>query len=171
MSLTLFQLNTQFILQFLIQFSRYMKVKGKTFFYEYKEGEVEESESFELIGEDPVVNQGAGEEFNADKTSLPCRKLEEFTIYDANRKNRLVSIEELDEEGRELHVSGIVKPIFVGQDDDDLYDEYDDDDGPVRVPDQYFRTSTIFYFQIEYLQDGQRYFIVSLVNQKEKKSK
>nr|AOP04004.1 C-5 cytosine-specific DNA methylase [Rhizophagus irregularis] len=128
---------------------------GKTYFYEYREGEVEESESFELIGEDPVVNQGAGEEFNADKASLPCRKLEEFTIYDANRKNKLVSIEELDEEGRELHVSGIVKPIFVGQDDEDLYDEYDDDDGPVRVPDQYFRTSTIFYFQIEYSQDGQ----------------
>jgi hypothetical protein len=140
-----------------------MLAKKKPSYYEYKEGEVEESESFELIGEDPVTNKGAGDEFDADKNSLPCRKLEEFTIYDANRKNRLVSIEELDEVGRELHASGIVKPMYVDQDDDDLDDdEYDDVDGPVRIPDQHFRTSTIFYFQIEYLQDGQRYYIIYL---------
>ncbi|CAI2176831.1 6757_t:CDS:2, partial [Funneliformis geosporum] len=101
-------------------------VKKTTLIYKYKDGEVEESESFELIGEDPVINQGSSDGFEADKTSLPCRTLDEFTIYDVNCKNRAVSIEELDEEGRELHVSGI-----------------------------YFRTSTIFYFQIEYLQDGQ----------------
>ncbi|CAG8457057.1 771_t:CDS:10 [Funneliformis caledonium] len=106
-------------------------VKKTKLIYEYKDGEVEESETFELIGEDPVINQGASDGFEADKTSLPCRTLDEFTIYDVNYQNRAVSIEELDEEGRELHVSGIVKPIY------------------------YFRTSTIFYFQIEYLQDGQ----------------
>ncbi|CAG8832990.1 1824_t:CDS:2, partial [Racocetra persica] len=78
----------------------------------FLDGEVEECEEFELIGEDPVVLQNPDEAGN-DKNTLPCRLLEDFIIFDANKQNQVVSLDEIEVEGRELHAAGIVKPMFI----------------------------------------------------------
>ncbi|CAG8825437.1 26379_t:CDS:2, partial [Gigaspora margarita] len=87
------------------------KLKKNIHTYKFSDEEVEECEKFELIGEDPVVLQNANEAEN-DKDTLPCRILEDFIIFDANKKNQVVSLDEIDIERRELHAAGIVKPII-----------------------------------------------------------
>ncbi|CAG8514276.1 1845_t:CDS:2, partial [Acaulospora colombiana] len=122
-------------------------------YYKFREDEAEENESFELIGEDPI-SRDKQEPEEDDRNTLPCRILEDFIIYDFNEKNRVISLEEVDGEGRELHASGIVKPIYVGADDEEIEDD-EENEGEERNSEQRLRTSTIFYFEIYYTQDGQ----------------
>lgn len=57
------------------------------------------------------------EEANDD--SLPCRELDDYVIYDIDKNNKMVELDELDYDGSNLVASGFVKPLMLDDDEDD----------------------------------------------------
>ncbi|CAJ0840096.1 10410_t:CDS:2 [Entrophospora sp. SA101] len=89
-------------------------------FYVFMENEVEEHEKLELIGEDSFNEGCPPDGYDNVNYTIPCRTLDNFIIFDVNNKNRIASIEEIDDLGKELHAAGIVKAIYVDEDDEEL---------------------------------------------------
>ncbi|CAH1766238.1 12051_t:CDS:10, partial [Entrophospora sp. SA101] len=112
----------------------------------------EEHEKLELIGEDSFNEGCPPDGYDNVNYTIPCRTLDNFIIFDVNNKNRIASIEEIDDLGKELHAAGIVKAIYVDEDDEELIE--DELSEELRLPDQQFRTTTIFHFQIEQLENS-----------------
>ncbi|KAG9296763.1 hypothetical protein G9A89_001396 [Geosiphon pyriformis] len=137
--------------------------------YIIKEEEIEETEKFELVGEDPEEEEPEQEkednflwiQTKKRHDSLPCRYFDDFVVYDIANKNTIVSLDIFDEEGVELRASGVVRPMYIDGHESELHDDDDDDDDDdgnhhknsdndnIRV-----NLSTIFYYQIEYNQNG-----------------
>ncbi|ORX99839.1 S-adenosyl-L-methionine-dependent methyltransferase [Basidiobolus meristosporus CBS 931.73] len=122
--------------------------------------EILENEHLEIFGEEPS---------EVDDLHIPCRTLDDFVIYDVARNNQIVSIEEIDEEGRELRASGNVQAIMVSddgpRDGGNVIEEEDDDEdfeidengdlnqtAPSRS--QRVKLSTIFYWEVQLLDNG-----------------
>ncbi|KAJ1965875.1 hypothetical protein IWQ62_002557, partial [Dispira parvispora] len=88
--------------------------------------EQEENENLEIIGEEPP---------EGDEGDLPCRLLDNFVLYNTSKGNRMVSLEQIGEEGFDITASGDVEPIFADgihpedEDEDDDVEDEDDDQG------------------------------------------
>jgi hypothetical protein len=111
----------------------------------------DETEDFQVIGEDLLDHHG---DDGGNREQIPCRSLEDFVVFDLNNENRYVSLEEYDGECSELRACGIVKPVYVTEDGDD--EALDDEQGEVIQLDVRLETSVVFYYEIEYKQDGVR---------------
>ncbi|KAJ3081819.1 hypothetical protein HK102_002107 [Quaeritorhiza haematococci] len=121
--------------------------------------ELEESERFEVIGEDEYDVEG----------ELPCRNIDQYAFYDVKRNNRLVSIEELNEDGREIACSGIVTRQVENEEEEEEDDEEEEEEEEEEEDEnengerivkkkekevQRMKTSAIFTCEDEYLESG-----------------
>ncbi|KAJ9073954.1 hypothetical protein DSO57_1011172 [Entomophthora muscae] len=122
------------------------------------EGEEPESEQLEILDEDPL-------DYTADNNILPVRTLEDFYFYDAMSSNKLVSLDEVGADNRDVCGIGKVKASSEETEyfDNGEDDENEDDD---NIPDeatkeaaaeelsQVVRLSSIFYWEIKYTPCG-----------------
>ncbi|KAJ2340397.1 hypothetical protein GGF43_006421, partial [Coemansia sp. RSA 2618] len=104
--------------------------------YQPVDAEEVEHPDLEVLNESPVGDCEA--ETNED---LPCRTLDNFVVFDLDRKNAVTELDELGLEGTDISISGNVEPLKAldldgvassGQDDEDEDDEDDNDDDAER---------------------------------------
>lgn len=93
-----------------------------------------------------------GEDFDGDVTDeKPLRSLTNFSIFDPNRRNELVSLAALDEddgEHRQFEAAGYVVPYFINEEDQGQ------EDGLPNAP-QYVRLSSILQYRFDYTKESE----------------
>ncbi|KAI0222385.1 hypothetical protein L0F63_007074 [Massospora cicadina] len=121
---------------------------------DFIEGEEPESESLEILEEDPL-------DYTADPNTLPVRTLEGFYFYDALNSLKLVSLDEVGADNRDVCAVGKVKAIreWVDEfaaDDESEAGEVGSEDGTndAAEMDQVVRLSSIFYWEISHTPCG-----------------
>lgn len=115
--------------------------------YIIRPDEMMEDDQLQIIGED---DSDAANMDSEQGETLPCRTIDDFTVYDILHKNEVKSLYDIGmEDDIEIRVSGIVRPIFENDDDDD---EDADEDEQQMAP-QRVKLSTIFHWEI-FLEDN-----------------
>ncbi|OLL21656.1 DNA (cytosine-5)-methyltransferase 1 [Neolecta irregularis DAH-3] len=118
--------------------------------------EIEEDAKLVVIGEDRQDETEIlpGEERN-ERETLPCRTLDNFTLYDVVHGNRIVGLESIGDDGMDIRCSGIVKPIIIDPDDEPEDDDDEDflgDNGEPKekqkMDQQIVKLSAIFFWEI-----------------------
>ncbi|KAK9679209.1 hypothetical protein K7432_016366, partial [Basidiobolus ranarum] len=140
--------------------NRKLMPKSSSIGYYSLPGEIQEDENLELFDED--ISE-------VDEDRIPCRTLDNFVIYDVANSNQLVTIERIDDEGRELRASGIVRAIMVSGGDPDIDENVDteeqdnedfeiDENGDLNQVDEFpilsVKLSTIFFWEVQLVDDG-----------------
>lgn len=145
------------------------RTRGPNHCYISLEDELVEDEKLQVLDEE-FVSGSDNYNFIEDST-IPCRTLDNYTIFDANQRQRIVSWELIGEGNRDVRFVGEVKAILDNdnEENDDQESDSEEEDGvqgslekemaTTRVNMvQRVRSSAIFSWQDEITQNG-RYFI------------